>query len=238
MTKNNDRQAVILAGGLGTRLKPYTVSFPKPLMPVGEHPILEVVVRQLRKNGFTKIIMAVNHQADLIRAYFGEGKNWDIHIEYSLEKQALGTMGPLKIIQELPENFLVMNGDILTDLNFKRFFDQHVVNKSLFTISSYTRKQHIDYGVLETNDNGKLIEFLEKPTKNYLVSMGVYMLNRRVLDFIPKSSFGFDELMLALIENKEDICVNTHSGAWLDIGRPDDYEQAIELYSNNRRKFI
>jgi NDP-sugar pyrophosphorylase family protein len=135
------KRAIILAGGKGTRLRPYTVVLPKPLMPIGEYPILEVVIRQLINYGFDHITLAVNHQAELIKAFFGDGSKWNIKIDYSLEDQPLGTMGPLKLIKDLPKNFLVMNGDILTDLNFSEFYDNHSNNKELFTISSYTREQ-------------------------------------------------------------------------------------------------
>src|SRR5438132_9740917 len=140
------RRAVVLAGGKGTRLRPYTTVLPKPLMPIGEYPILEVVVRQLVQAGFDRITMAVNHQAELIRAFFGDGSKWGISIDYSLEDKPLGTMGPLRLITDLPDHFLVMNGDILTDLDFGAFFDQHVAGNHLFTISSHLRQQVIDYG--------------------------------------------------------------------------------------------
>ena len=120
------KRAVILAGGMGTRLRPYTVVLPKPLMPIGDFPILEVVIRQLVNNGFDHITLAVNHQAALIRAFFGDGSNWNVLIDYSQENEPLGTIGPLRLITDLPENFLVMNGDILTDLDFSNFYDEHV----------------------------------------------------------------------------------------------------------------
>ena len=129
------KRAIILAGGKGTRLRPYTVVLPKPLMPISEYPILEIIVRQLVKNRFNEITLAVNHQADIIKAYFGNGSKWDIDINYSLEKIPLSTMGPLRLIEDLPENFLVMNGDILTDLNFSELFEYHLKRKNMFTIS-------------------------------------------------------------------------------------------------------
>ena len=144
------KRAVILAGGKGTRLRPYTVVLPKPLMPIGESPILEVIVKQLAAAGFDHITMAVNHQAEIIKAFFMDGSKWGIRIDYSLEDQPLGTMGPLKLIKDLPEHFLVMNGDILTDLDFATFHDAHVASGRIFTISSHLREQLVDYGVLET----------------------------------------------------------------------------------------
>lgn len=233
-----NKHAVILAGGKGSRLRPYTVVLPKPLMPIGEYPILEVIIRQLVTQGFTHITLAVNHQAELIAAFFGDGSKWGISINYSLEDQPLGTMGPLKLIKDLPDNFLVMNGDILTDLAYKEFFDTHVNNDVLFTISSHLREEKIDYGVLQT-ENHILTGFKEKPTKSYEVSMGIYMLNKKVLDYIPENSpYGFDQLMLDLIEKKKSVFVNTYTGLWLDIGRPDDYMEAIECFDQLKDKIL
>jgi NDP-sugar pyrophosphorylase family protein len=231
--------AIILAGGKGTRLRPYTVVLPKPLMPIGEYPILEVIVRQLSSHGFTKIIMAVNHQAELIKAFFGNGEKWQISIEYSLENIPLGTMAPLKLLNNLPENFLVMNGDILTDLPFGDFYNTHVNNNELFTISSHNREQVIDYGVLEINSNNELVGFTEKPRTNYEVSMGIYMVNRKVLKFIPNGKqYGFDSLMLDLLNEQHKVTVKTYQGKWLDIGRPDDYMEAIEQFDTMKEIFL
>ena len=197
------RRAVILAGGRGTRLRPYTVVLPKPLMPIGEYPILEVVIRQLVSHRFDHITIAVNHQAELIRAFFGDGSKWHVLIDYSLEDHPLGTMGPLRLIKDLPAHFLVMNGDILTDLNYSDFYDDHIFKDSLFTISSHHREQHIDYGVLQTNDDGKLQGFYEKPMTSYEVSMGIYMLSRNILSYIPEGElYGFNDLMLDLLKAK------------------------------------
>ena len=179
------RRAVVLAGGKGTRLLPYTVVFPKPLMPIGDFPILEVVVRQLVAHGFERITLAVNHQAELIQAFFGDGAKWGVPIDYSMEDAPLGTMGPLKLIPDLPEDFLVMNGDVLTDLDFPAFHQRHHGSGSIFTISSYRRELHTEYGVLDVGDDGLLSGFREKPVMQYEVSMGVYMASRKVLDFIP-----------------------------------------------------
>jgi NDP-sugar pyrophosphorylase family protein len=233
------KHAVVLAGGKGTRLRPYTVVLPKPLMPIGDYPILEVIVRQLVQHGFTHITLAVNHQAELIKAFFGNGVKWNIAIDYSLEDQPLSTMGPLKLIPDLPENFLVMNGDILTDLSFGDFYRKHVDDKRLFTISSHKREQLIDYGVLEMDDSNNLIGFVEKPRTNYEVSMGIYMVNRKIIEFIPENiPYGFDSLMLDLLNAKYDVAVQSYDGHWLDIGRPDDYMEAIEQFDSMKDHFI
>ena len=233
------RRAVILAGGRGTRLRPYTVVLPKPLMPIGEYPILEVIVRQLINSGFDHITMAVNHQAEIIKAFFQNGERWGACIDYSLEEQPLGTMGPLKLISDLPENFLVMNGDILSDLDYANFFDEHVRQKELFTISAMKREHRMDYGVLEANEAGKLIAFREKPQTTYLVSMGVYMLSSRVLERIPPGrAFGFDTLMLDLLDDNQPAHVRPFDGYWLDIGRPADYERAIDEFEAMKGRFL
>ena len=235
----NRKRVIILAGGKGTRLKPYTIVLPKPLMPIGEYPILEVIVRQLAWSGFSRITMAINQQAEIIKAYFGDGSKWGVAIDYSVENAPLGTMGPLKMIPDLPENFLVMNGDILTDIDFAAFYQQHVENNCLFTISAQMREHIVDYGVLNTNALGMLVGFQEKPKNKYMVSMGIYMVNREILKFIPDNvPYGFDSLMLDLLEDKRLIKVQNYGGYWLDIGRPDDYIQAIDQFESMKSIFI
>ncbi len=221
------RRAVILAGGQGTRLKPYTISLPKALVPVGNRPVLEIIISQLIRYGFDHITMAVNHMADIIKAFFGDGSKWGITIDYSLEDKPLHTMGPLRLIKRLPDNFLVMNADVLTNLDYASFFDQHARNNALFTISAFMREQKVDFGVLRADADGRLVEFLEKPVYPYMVSMGIYAVNRRVIDLIPPDQpFGFDDLMIKMIELGEPARAIPFDGYWLDIGRPEDYEQA------------
>ena len=233
------KRVVILAGGKGTRLQPYTVVFPKPLMPVGDQPILEVVIKQLAYYGFEHITLAVNHQAELIQTFFGDGSKWNVRIDYSLEDRPLGTMGPLRIIEDLPKHFLVMNGDILTDLNFSDFYERHVSENDLFTISSYRREQNVDYGVLEIDDK-KLVNFSEKPTKYYHVSMGIYMVSHEALNYFPESgtSYGFDDLMDTFIKKERTVRVVPHGGYWLDIGRPDDYIRAVDEFEGKKGQLI
>ena len=232
------KRAVILAGGKGTRLKPYTISLPKPLVPIGDLPILEIIIRKLTKCGFDHITITVNHMAEIIRAYCGDGSKWGTHIDYSLEDKPLSTMGPLKLISDLPDNFLVMNGDVLTDLDFEAFYEEHVKDENIFTISAYSRDQKVDYGVLELGTDNKLVIFVEKPTTRYNVSMGVYMANKQILDYIPANQlYGFDHLMLDLIKFNHPATVKIHDGYWLDIGRPDDYEKACNDFDENKFLF-
>lgn len=233
------KRAVILAGGKGTRLRPYTVVLPKPLMPIGEYPILEVVIRQLVARGFEHITIAVNHQAELIRAFFGNGTKWNVRIDYSLEDRPLGTIGPLRLIQNLPEHFLVMNGDILTDLDYAAFYQDHVANGRLFTIAAHQREQRVDYGVLHADEDGILRGFEEKPVTSYEVSMGVYMVSHKALADVPREGqYGFDHLMRDLLKAGKEVIVKRFDGYWLDIGRPDDYMQAIEEFQALKDRFV
>jgi NDP-sugar pyrophosphorylase family protein len=207
-------------------------------MPIGEFPILEVIVRQLRKSGFDHITLAVNHQANLIQAFFGQGERWNVRIDYSIESQPLSTIAPLLLVPDLPERFLLMNGDVLTDLDFGAFLDGHVADGSLFTVSAAPRTQLIDYGVLKADADGRLTGFDEKPKLEYLVSMGVYGVSRDALALVPPGvKFGFDDLMNALLRGGRPVRVRPYDGYWLDIGRPDDYHRAIEEFAAQRERF-
>lgn len=222
------KRAIILAGGKGTRLKPYSLTLPKPLVPVGDKPILELIIIQLKKHGFEHITITLNHLAEIIKAFFGNGDKWSIKIDYTYEEIPLSTMGPLTLIPDLPENFLVMNGDILTDLNLNAFYDYHIKNKNIFSIASFHREEKIDYGVLHKDSENRLIKFDEKPSYKFLVSMGIYMANKKIIKYIPENTFfGFDHLMNLLIEKSELPAIYEFNGNWLDIGRPDDYEKAV-----------
>ncbi len=221
-------KAVILAGGKGTRLKPYTILIPKPLVPVGEKAILEILIERLKSNGITEFILCVNHFADLIMAYFGDGRKWGVHIEYSIEDKPLGTIAPLKQVRNLPDDFLVTNGDVLTDLSFRQFHEYHLLHQAVLTVAVHKRKQRIDYGVIQSDDTDNVaVGFSEKPELDLNVSMGVYGLNKRVLDTVPDDApFGFDDLVMTLLGSKQTVKLYPHTGYWLDIGRPDDYERA------------
>lgn len=233
------KRAIILAGGKGRRLLPYTVVLPKPLMPIGDYPILEILVKQLVKKGFEHLTMSVNHQAEIIKAFFGDGSKWGVKIDYSLEDKPLSTMAPLKLIKDLPENFLVMNGDILTDLDYLNFLNVHVNDNNLFTVSVFKKCSQSEYGVLEIDNNKKIFNFQEKPMLKHNVSMGIYALNKKVLDYIPENQlFGFDHLMYSLIEKNILPTAKIHKGYWLDIGNPSDYKLAIDEFEHNKDKYL
>lgn len=227
-------RAVILAGGKGTRLRPYTTLIPKPLVPLGgKYSILEIVLMQLSRAGFTRVTMAVNHLSHLIMSYFGDGSRFGIALDYSLENEPLSTIGPLTLIDDLPEQFLVMNGDILCDLDYAAFYASHLQSGRDVSVSSFRREVKIDFGVLEYDAEQRLTGFREKPTYAFDVSMGIYCLSRSVLDRIPRSQpYGFDNLMIDALAGRFSVAIRPFSGYWLDIGRPDDYEYADENFAS------
>lgn len=220
-------RAVILAGGKGTRLRPYTATLPKPLVPVGDQTILEIVLRQLRRAGVTRVTMAVSHLAHLMQAYFGNGARWGLQIDYSLEDKPLSTIAPLKLIKDLPDTFFVMNGDVLTDLDFRQLYRDHLAHDADITVATFDRDAKIDFGVLKIDSSGRVVGFEEKPVYHFSVSMGAYVMSRRLLEIVPEGvAFGFDDLMLACIARNLKARTYFHRGYWLDIGRPGDYEEA------------
>lgn len=224
----NDRHVVILAGGKGVRLRPYTTALPKPLVPIGDsYAILEIVLYQLAACGFTHVTLAINHLGSLIRAFVGDGSRWGMRIDYVEEHVPLSTVGPLfGLRDQLPEHFLVMNGDILTDLDYADLLRVHTGSGAPVTVATYRRTVKVDFGVLVLEGN-KVVGFSEKPTLNYRVSMGVYALSAATLDPYPAGlTFGFDELMLDLLGRGDHPASYDFDGYWLDIGRPEDYDQA------------
>jgi NDP-sugar pyrophosphorylase family protein len=232
-------QAIILAGGKGRRLQPYTLIFPKPLMPIGDYPILEVIIKQLKINDFKEIVMAVGHLKELIQTYFEDGQRWGVKISYSAEEKPLGTAAPLKIIKNLEDNFLVMNGDILSSINYKDFFEYHNKNRCICTIATYKKLVKIDLGVLKINNNQEIFQYSEKPTINFNVSMGVYAFKKEVLKYIPNNEYlDFPDLIKILLKNDKKILSYPFEGRWLDIGRPEDYELASKEFEDFRSEFL
>jgi len=217
-------QAIILAGGKGRRLMPYTTVLPKPLMPIGDYPILEVILRQLKYYGFDRVTISTGYLHELIHAYLDSNRTLGLDITYVHEDTPLGTIGPLRLIEDLDDTFLVMNGDILTDISYPDLIASHKKNMAVATVATYQRVVNIDFGVLEKDENRKITAFTEKPTYHFDVSMGVYVFSKKILDYVPEGEpFGFDQLMYALTAKKEAVYSYPHNGYWLDIGRPDDY---------------
>ncbi len=220
-------QAVILAGGKGRRLYPFTEEIPKPLVELNGEPIIAHLLKQMQRCGVSEVIIAVHHMADKIQQAIGNGSQFNLSIRYSQEEKELSTVAPLKLISSLADDFIVANGDILTDLDFSDLMNNHKDTSSKLTVAVTKRRHHIDYGVIETDDNSNIISFVEKPTSDYLVSCGIYVFAKSVLDNIPDNKpFGFDNLMHLLLKQKSQINSYLFENFWYDIGRPSDYEKA------------
>ena len=226
-------KAVILAGGKGTRLRPYTTNFPKPLMPIGDKPILEIVINRLKEYKIDDIIITTGHLGELISSFFKNGKKYGVDISYSKEDEPLGTAGPLNLIKEkLTGTFLMMNGDILCNINFKKLITYHKKQKNFATIALAKRKINIDFGIVNITDTNKFAEWKEKPSIEYLVSTGIYVFEKESLKLLPKDGFfNLPDFILKLHKENKKISGYIHNGYWLDIGRPDDYEKACKEYT-------
>lgn len=232
-------RVVILAGGMGKRLAPYTFVIPKPIVPIGTTPILEVVLRQLSRFGFRDVTVALGHMSDIVRAVAGDGSRFGVDISYSQEDKPLGTVGPLTLIDNLSDDFIVMNADLLTDLDFGDLWDYHRRHGGIATIATFVKTTKLELGVIRSDDQDCIVAFEEKPTLHHRVSMGIYVFSRRVLDYIPRSSyFGFDSLMLRLLEKNETVRAYPFHGQWLDIGVPADYEKAQEEFESARERYL
>ena len=231
-------RAVILAGGKGTRLSPYTTVLPKPLMPIGDMPIIEIVLRQLAHHGFKDVTLAVGHLAELLMAYCGNGEKFGVNIDYSREEEPLGTAGPIALAPDLNETFLVMNGDLLSTLNYSAMWKYHKERGAIATLASYRRDIKIDLGVIESED-GWVKDYIEKPTYHYAVSTGIYIFEPEVLQYIEHGKkLDLPELVLHLMKQGKKVNVYNFDGYWLDIGRHDDYETAMEEFTAHRADFL
>jgi NDP-sugar pyrophosphorylase family protein len=225
------------------RLRPYTTVLPKPLMPVGDRPILDVIVRQLHHHGFERLTIVTGHLAELIEAFFGDGEKYGIAIDYFREDEPLGTVGALSLLDGLDEDFLVMNGDVLTDLAYGEFLDSHRASGAAASIAAHQREVQVSLGVLKFDDGGdedRLTGYIEKPTYHYEVSMGVYAFSPRALEAIePNQRLDFPDLVLRLLERGEVVrarrCMDQY---WLDIGRHDDYEVAMDEFERMRERLL
>jgi NDP-sugar pyrophosphorylase family protein len=235
-------QAVIMAGGKGTRLGPYTATFPKPLMPLGDQmPVLELLLRQLRAAGVEEVFLAVNHLHHLLRAFFGTGESLGLRIHYSLEDQPLGTAGPLApLLGRLGPTFFMTNGDLLTTLDFAGMLAEHRRVGCAATVASHLREVKIEFGLLETDSAGRMTGYIEKPTYRHLVSMGCYVLQRDAVapHVKPDAHLDMPDLMRALVQEGQPVHCHLPDCIWLDIGRPDDYATAQDLFSRSREIFL
>jgi NDP-sugar pyrophosphorylase family protein len=233
-------RAVILAGGKGVRLQPFTVNFPKPLVPVGDMPVLEILIRRLIRYGITDITLTLGHLAELVKAYFDHRQSLaeQIHLQYVQEEEPTGTAGSLALVPGLDNTFLTMNGDLITNLDFNALVQFHREHGALLTIATHTRQVKIDLGVLEFDENYQVRRYLEKPEATYRVSMGIYVYEPGVLEYIePGCYLDFPDLVLRLIAHGERVCAYPSDCLWLDIGRPDDYARAQELYAEKEKEF-
>jgi mannose-1-phosphate guanylyltransferase len=223
-------KAVIQSGGKGMRLRPYTNILPKPLMPVGSKPVLELLLRWLRRNGVREVYITTGYLGHLIRSFCGDGRRWDLRIEYTEEYEPRGTIGALSLLRdELDTTFLVINGDVLTDLNLGAFLAEHHRHGDDLTVAVSSRNVRIDFGVLE-HINNRVISFREKPNFTTLVSMGVYCMEPAMLRYIPDGiPFGFDDLIFSMLAAEQPVHTFVHNGVWLDIGRIEDFQRAQDL---------
>lgn len=232
-------RAIVLAGGKGTRLEPYTTILPKPLMPIGEMPILEVLLRQMKRAGINHVVLTVGHLASLLRAYFGYGEQFDLDIKYSYEDVPLGTAGPLTLVQGLDKTFLVTNGDVLTTLDLKKLIAFHKEKGGIATIVAHRRQIKIDLGVIQWDGDDRVSGYIEKPTNDYTVSMGIYVFEPRILEYIPAGQYlDFPDLILNLIAGGERVSGFIFDGYWMDLGRPDDYIQANQDFAAMKTQFL
>jgi len=232
-------RAVVLAGGKGTRLAPYTTILPKPLMPIDDMPILEVLLRQMKRAGINHVVLTVGHLASLLRAYFGDGAQWDLDISYSQEHVPLGTAGPIALVQGLDTTFVVTNGDVLTTLDIRKLVAFHKRKGGIATIAAHQRQIKINLGVIRMDGDGHVSGYIEKPSTDYIVSMGVYVFEPRVLEYIPAGQYlDFPDLILNLISSGETVNGYNFDGYWMDLGRPDDYVQANEDFTRMKKQFL
>ena len=226
-----DVQAVILAGGRGTRLAPYTSVLPKPLMPIGDQSILEVVIGQLEDAGIVNVNFCVGYLAHLIQAVFDSRQNGHVNITYVREQEALGTAGPLRLVDGLDSTFIVMNGDVLTTIDYEELVRFHREQGNAVTIATRERSIKIDYGLLHLDEDSRVREYEEKPTISSRVSMGIYVMEPEVIELVPEGEyFDFPDLVQVLLDAGEPVGSYDHTGLWFDIGRQEDYERAINVW--------
>jgi len=232
-------KAVVLAGGKGARLAPYTTILPKPLMPIGDMPILEVMLLQMKEAGIEHVILTVGHLSELLHAFFKDGRQFGIDITYSYEQCPLGTAGPIALVDGLNETFLVTNGDVLTTLNLHELIQFHRAQKAIATIATHPRQSKIDLGVIQKDGNYRVTGYIEKPVYDFMVSMGIYVFEPAVLAYINCNQYlDFPDLVKRLIAAGERVVGYEFNGYWEDLGRPDDYARASKDFENMRAQFL
>jgi NDP-sugar pyrophosphorylase family protein len=232
-------KAVILAGGKGTRLSPYTKVLPKPLMPIGDMPILEVILRQIKLAGINDVVLTVGHLSELLRTFFQDGSRLSLNISYNYEDSPLGTAGPIAFVPNLEETFLVMNGDVLSTLPLGELIEFHKAQNAIATIATHHRRVKVDLGVIQWDGDARVTGYIEKPTYDYSVSMGIYVFEPKVLTYIPKGEYyDFPDLVKKLIGVGEKVIGYRFDGYWQDLGRPDDYESAAQDFDQMRSQFL
>ena len=229
---------IIQAGGRGSRLRPYTSVLPKPLMPVGDTPILEIVIRQLARYGFNNLFITTGHLAHLVQAVFGDGSALGAHIAYAREDSPLGTIGPVRMVPRPDEPFIVMNGDLLTDIDYRELYQSHESSDALLTVATYQNRIPVSLGVVEFDEVRRIVAFREKPVLDFWASMGIYVFEPKLWDMIPLSAYGFDNLMADMLRQGQVVQAFPWRGKWLDIGRPEDYERASDEFEEHRDLFL
>ncbi len=224
-------QAVILAGGRGRRLIPFTDCCPKPLVPLGETPILDTILRQLKHFGFTHVTLAVGHMAEMIQRYVRNGERYGLDVSYTFEAEPLGTAGPLALVEELGPRFLVMNGDLVTSLDYRDLLAFHQRQGAVATIGTCPKMFQIDLGIIHADEQAQITDYIEKPSYTFQVSMGIYVFEAAVLNYIESNKyFDFPDLVKRLLAAGERVVSYPFDGYWLDIGHHRDYEKALEEY--------
>jgi NDP-sugar pyrophosphorylase family protein len=238
-SKPGSIRAVVLAGGKGTRLAPYTRLFPKPLMPIGDYPILEIMLRQMKRAGIRHVTLTVGYLGNMLRLFFQDGTRLGMQIEYVDENKPLGTSGPLANVAGLEDTFLVTNGDVLTDLDLNDLISFHQEQRAIATIATHKRKVNINLGVVDLDKQNAVVDYLEKPSIDYLVSMGVYVFEPRVLQYIPKDEYlDFPDLVKKLVAAGEKVSGYVFKGYWEDLGNADDYARATSDFEKDRSRFL
>jgi NDP-sugar pyrophosphorylase family protein len=228
-------QAVIMAGGNGTRLHPYTSIIPKPLIPISDMPIIEIIVKQLRHYGFTRVSISLGYLAELIKVFLGDGSKYGLRIDYSIEKKPLGTLSPLALFNDLESTVLVMNSDLLTTLNYRAFLDFHHAQQASVTIGMFRQTLYTELGVIETNGGCRLKQYKEKPEIKLNVSMGIYAFESRILSYLPNNHpVALPDFINRLIQEDENVVGYPFEGYWLDIGRHCDYDRAVREFNQIR----